>query len=136
MPEETMRTIFARNLKYYLDQAGKTQTDLCKYLNVSSATTSDWCNARKMPRADKIQSIANWLGISIGSLMESNSDSSNSSDLTYYFDEETREIVQFMYENPEYKILFDASKKVKKEDIMFVKEMIDRIRGNTDDAGY
>lgn len=79
MSEETMRTIFAKNLRYYLEQSGKNQTDLCKYLNVSSATASDWCNARKMPRADKIQSIANWLGISIGSLMEGSKGSPNHS---------------------------------------------------------
>ena len=36
-------------------------------------------------------------------------------------------MAQFLYENPDYKVLFDASRKVKKEDIEFVKQMIDRM---------
>ena len=40
-----------------------------------------------------------------------------------------------MFKHPEYKVLFDASRKVKKEDIEFVKEMIDRVRGDSNDTG-
>ena len=49
--------------------------------------------------------------------------------------DDARELAQFMFENPEYKVLFDASRKVKKEDIEFVKQMIDRMRGDVDDTG-
>ena len=48
------------------------------------------------------------------------------SDQIYYLNDDAREMAQFMFENPEYKVLFDASRKVKKEDIEFVKEFIDR----------
>ena len=48
-------------------------------------------------------------------------------DAPYYLNDDAREMAQFMFENPEYKVLFDASRKVKKEDIQFVKEMIDRL---------
>lgn len=51
----------------------------------------------------------------------------------YYMNEDARDLAQFMFENPEYKVLFDASRKVKKEDIDFVKQMIDRVRGDVDD---
>lgn len=132
MPEETLRTIFAKNLRYYLEKANRNQTDLCKYMHVSSATASDWCNARKMPRADKIQSIANWFGINIGDLME---DKSTHLEERYYLNDDAREMAQFLFENPEYKVLFDASRKVKKDDIDFVKQMIDRVRGDSNDTG-
>ena len=45
----------------------------------------------------------------------------------YYLNEDARDMAQFLFENPEYKVLFDASRKVKPEDIQFVKEMIDRM---------
>ena len=32
--------------------------------------------------------------------------------------DDARDIAQFLYENPEYKVLFDASRNVKKEDIV------------------
>ena len=54
----------------------------------------------------------------------------------YYLNNDARDMAQFLFENPEYKVLFDASRKVKKEDIDFVKQMIDRVRGNSDDTGY
>ena len=56
----------------------------------------------------------------------------NHEDSIYYLDDDAREMAQFMYENPDYKVLFDASRKVKKEDIEFVKEMIDRLSNRND----
>lgn len=53
----------------------------------------------------------------------------------YYINDEAREMAEFLFKNPEYKVLFDASRKVKKEDIEFVKQMIDRVRGDSDDTG-
>ena len=50
----------------------------------------------------------------------------------YYLDDDARDMAQFLYENPDYKVLFDASRKVKKEDIQFVKEMIDRMSNKND----
>ena len=55
--------------------------------------------------------------------------------ISYYLNEDARELAQFMFENPEYRVLFDASRKVKKEDIAFVKQMMDRMRGDVDDTG-
>lgn len=46
---------------------------------------------------------------------------------SYYLNPKARDMAQFLFENPEYKVLFDASRKVKPEDIQFVKEMIDRM---------
>ena len=125
MSEEEYKVIFSKNLTHYLEINHKSQADLCKYIKVSSATVSDWCNGKKLPRMDKIQSICNWLKIEKSDLLEAPSATSAS----YYFNEEAREMAQFLYENPDYKVLFDASRKVKPEDIQFVKEMIDRVNG-------
>ena len=123
MSEEEYKIIFSRNLLYYLELDGKTQADLCKHMNVSSATASDWCNGKKMPRMDKIQSICNWLRIEKSDLLE-DKENRNSS---YYLNDDARDIAEFLYSNPEYKVLFDATRKIKKDDIQFVKEMIDRM---------
>lgn len=45
----------------------------------------------------------------------------------YYLNDDAREMAQFMFDNPEYKVLFDATRKVKKEDIEFVKDFIERL---------
>ena len=54
-------------------------------------------------------------------------DNQTPSDVPYYLDEEAAEIAQEVYDRPELRILFDASRKASKEDINFVVEMIDRM---------
>lgn len=128
MPEETLRAIFAKNLKYYMGQMNRTQTDLCKYMKVSSATVSDWCNGRKMPRADKIQAIAKWLGVNIGDLMQENS--------KYYVNDETAKVAQEIFENRELRVLFDAARDASPEDLRTTYDMLmalKRKEQNTDD---
>lgn len=62
--------VFAQNLQYQLDKHSKRQVDLAAELGVSSATTSDWLNAKKMPRMDKISHIAEWLGCELSDLLQ------------------------------------------------------------------
>lgn len=64
-----LKATFARNLKQHLVEGNKTQADLARYLHVSTAAVSDWANGNKMPRADKIQSICNWLHIDLQDLL-------------------------------------------------------------------
>lgn len=127
MSEEEYKKVFARNLTYFLELNHKTQADLYKYVGVSSATASDWCNGKKMPRMDKIRSICAWLEIEQSDLLEDRAKKT----VSYYLDDDARDMAEFLYSNPEYKVLFDASRKVKKEDIQFVKEMIDRMSGRS-----
>lgn len=125
MSEEEYRKIFVKRLKYYMDINEKTQMDLMRDLGLSSSTVSNWCTGTKLPRMGKIQMLADYFGINKSDLIEDKTETS--SNQVYYLDDDAREMAQFMYENPEYKVLFDASRKVKKEDILFVKEMIDRL---------
>lgn len=69
MGTEDINTLFSKNLLYWLDKRGKTQADLYKRLDVSSATASDWCNSKKMPKADKLVQIAEWLMIELSDLL-------------------------------------------------------------------
>ena len=71
----------------------------------------------------QIQTICNWLRIEKSDLLEDKK-SKNSS---YYLYDDAKELAEFLYTNPEYKVLFDATRKVKKDDIQFIKEMIDRM---------
>lgn len=70
MESNTINIIFSKKLNYWLERRGKTQADLYKRLNVSSATASDWCNSKKMPKADKLVLIAKWLMIELSDLLE------------------------------------------------------------------
>lgn len=64
------KEIFARNLKKYMDRAGKSQKDMAEVVGVSPATFSDYINAKKYPRIDKIDIMADYFGILKSDLIE------------------------------------------------------------------
>ena len=119
---------FAEMLKYYLMMNNKTQSDLVNDLGFDKSTVSNWCAGLRVPKVDVIIDIANYLHVNVGDLIEDNRNED-----TYYLDDDARDMAQCIYENPEYQVLFDASRKVKKEDIDFVKQMIDRMSNKGDD---
>ena len=99
--------------------------DVAKATGIRNGVFTDWKMGRYTPKSDKLQKIADYFGVSLEYLTtgEEPEDRPN-----YYLNEDAKDLAQFLFENPEYKVLFDASRKVKKEDIQFIKEMIDRAR--------
>ena len=125
MSEEAQKRIFTRNLNSYIEASGKTQLEIAKSIGVSPQTFNTWCKGIAIPRMGKVQALADYFHINKSDLIEDKSNSSEEE--TYYLNDDARDMAQFLYENPDYKVLFDASRKVKKEDIDFVKQMIDRM---------
>ena len=70
MADESLNKIFSDNLNYWLFVRDKSQADLAKQMGVSSATSSDWCNEKKIPRTDKLVAISRWLMIELSDLIE------------------------------------------------------------------
>ena len=62
--------IFARNLKRYVDNSGKTQKEIASAINISCGTFCDWMKCRSYPRMDKIQLLAEYFGIQKSDLVE------------------------------------------------------------------
>ena len=76
-----------------------------------------------MPRTDKIQAIARWLGVGIGDLMEEKEPESE-----YYLNPKTREIAQEIYENKNLSLLFDAARDASPEDLQTVHTMLSALK--------
>ena len=127
MSEEEIRRTFAKNLNTFLALNGYNQADLARKMHVSTTTASKWCTGKAAPRMDKIQAITNWLGLENGDLVVEHA---ITPDENYYIDKDARDIANFLHKNPEYRVLFDATRNVKPEDISFVKTVIDRVNGN------
>ena len=64
------KEVFARNLKMYMERAGKSQKDMAEIVGVSTPTFSDYINAKKYPRIDKIDILADYFGILKSDLIE------------------------------------------------------------------
>ncbi|MEY8437955.1 helix-turn-helix domain-containing protein [Anaerotruncus colihominis] len=67
---QRQRDIFASNLRRCMVSAKKEQIDIAKALGVTSSTVSDWANAKKYPRVDKMQALADYLGVLLSDLRE------------------------------------------------------------------
>lgn len=64
------KEIFAKNLKRYLKIKNKNQLELSEDLGFKQSTVSDWMNAKKYPRIDKIQILADYFDIMKSDLTE------------------------------------------------------------------
>ena len=64
------KEVFARNLKYYMERAGMNQKEMAKIVGVSAPAFCEWLNAKKYPRIDKIEILANYFGVLKSDLIE------------------------------------------------------------------
>jgi transcriptional regulator with XRE-family HTH domain len=64
------KTVFARNLRHYIEQSGKDRRELAEIWGFPYSTLSEWLNARKYPRIDRIEIMADYFGILKSDLIE------------------------------------------------------------------
>ena len=123
------------NIRFLRTKKGYSQDDIANKLGYKSFTTiQKWESGVSEPPLKALKKLSEIFNIDMNDLATKKLSTDTSSDNNvYYLDDDARDMAQFMYENPEYKVLFDASRKVKKEDIDFVKQMIDRMSNQGDD---
>ena len=126
MSDEDYRRIFARNLSRYMELCNKKQADIINDLGINKSAVSTWINGTRMPRMDKVQALADYFGINKSDLLEDKG--TQEEDNSYYIDEDAKELAQFLFKNPEYRILFDAAKDVSADDLEMVKTIIDKFK--------
>lgn len=121
MSEDMGRKIYELRM-----QRGMTLEELGNKVGVGKSTVRKWENGMiANMRRDKIQKVADALGVSPGYLMGWDEEPAE----PYYLDDDARDLAEFLHKNPNYKVLFDASRTVAPEDIEFVRQMIERMGG-------
>ena len=92
------KNTFANNFVFYLKKTRKNQSDVANYLGVTTSTVSDWANAKKYPRVDKMQALADYLGVLISDLRE---ERSRDLDKSPVLSEEDKKIIEMFRLIPE-----------------------------------
>lgn len=64
------KEIFAKNLSSYMSKKKIDRYKLCDDLDFKYSTLSEWLSAKKYPRIDKIEKLANYFDISKSALIE------------------------------------------------------------------
>ena len=114
---DTAREIFVKNLRFFMEARGITQADICRELEVSSATASDWCSGKKYPRVDAMQRLADLLGVRFSSLTTEDG-------IESYEDDQRLEA---LHQNPRLGLLFDRAKKLSSSDVEAVLAVVSSI---------
>lgn len=104
---DAAREIFVRNLRYFMEAKGISQADICRELDKSSATVSDWCSGKKYPRIDAMQQLADLLGVRYSSLTTENGTA----------DYEDMRRLEALHQNPRLGLLFDRTRKMSSADV-------------------
>ena len=88
---------------------------------IGKSTFSDWKSGRSEPKNEKLQKIADCLGVSPNYFT---SDESCECNVGYYLNDETAAIAQDIFENKELRLLFDAARDAEPEDLETVHSML------------
>lgn len=67
------KEVMAKNLSYYVARSGKTQKEMAAIVGVAPSTFNDWLKAKKYPRIDKIEILADYFGVLKSDLIEEKS---------------------------------------------------------------
>ena len=79
---------FAKNLTYYIDKHGKEQKEIAEAIDVAPSTFNAWVKAKKYPRIDKIELLANYFGILKSDLIEEHTNRTNLKTISITEDEQ------------------------------------------------
>ena len=121
------RQIMAKNILKYMEQENLKATDICKALGFKQNTFSDWVNAKTYPRIDAIEKLANYFNISKADLVEDTT-------TEYYQDKATAVMAEKLFESKEMRLLFDATKDSKPEDLKMAADLLLRLKGTNPDG--
>ena len=108
MTDDEQKKIFSKNLSYYVSLSGKQQKEIADELNYNQKTFNGWCTGLSMPKAGKIQTLADYFHID-------KSDLTDKKNLTKLRSKEYERILDVC--NMNYKGVLHWSEDMKTEDI-------------------
>lgn len=127
MSEDLQKTIFKDNLNRILQERHKSQKEVADAIGVSPQTFNTWCQGIAMPRMGKLQLLADYFMINKSDLIEDHSDPDSASP-KYYFDDKAAAMAQTLFEDENYRMLFDAAKDCTPEDLRMAADMLKRFK--------
>ena len=111
---------------------GVTPYRVAKETGVSTSTLSSWKTGRYTPKQDKLQKIADYFGVTTEYLLGvPNLGPQNGTG--WYINKETAKAAQEVFDDPDLRILFDAARDSRPEDIRMAAEMLRRLKRTNPD---
>lgn len=115
-----------------LQEKGLTAYKVAKDTGVSRSTLAAWKKKEYTPKLDKLQKLANYLGVSIQYLTGESNEVDDTQQMQapngYYVDKETAEYAEMLRTRPNARLLFSAAKDISKEDMQKAVEYIEFLK--------
>ena len=112
---------FAERLRLLRKQRNLSQQQLADKLGISNSTISMYERGEREPDFEMLELIGDYFNVDTNYLLGKEIGS------TYYLDPEVAELAKVLYERPEMRILFDASKNATTEDVQMAADLLDRL---------
>ena len=134
---------FNEMLKQIRLKRGLSQKEVAEKLEITPASYNLYENGKRNPNIDMLKKIANFFNVDIDFLIgytpqESSEACSSKNNEHYYYDDETRQIAQEAFENPELRTLFKVARDIPPErlraHIEFMKTLKEQERGNGEEG--
>lgn len=103
------------------DKKGVKDADVAKATGITKSTFSDWKNGRSKPKDEKLLKIAEYFEVTLDYLRTGEESSQPDG---YYLNNETAQMAQEIFENKELRILFNAARDAKPEDLKTTCDML------------
>ena len=128
---------FQNVLKSLRKAQGLTQDELAKILKISRSTIGMYENGSREPDYETLENIADYFNVDIDYLLGRTNKTTILPNY-YYLNDETRQIAQEAFENPELRILFKVARDIPPErlraHIDFMKTLKEQERGKHDEG--
>ena len=124
--------MFYDNFLKLCQQRGISVYKATKDMGIGQATATRWKQGTATPKADTLQKIADYFGVTTDYLLTGETKKSPASALTE--DEELNELLEELKNNPGKRLLFSKTKNATKEDIEKIVAMVDILTAGTN--GY
>ena len=128
---------FQSVLKSLRKANGLTQDELAKILKISRSTIGMYENGSREPGYETLEAIADYFNVDIDYLL-GRTNKTTIIPNHYYLNDETRQIAQEAFENPELRTLFKVARDIPPDrlraHIEFMKSLKEQERGNNDEG--
>lgn len=123
MTEMEQKRILSKNLQDLIAKSGKEQKQVAFDLGEKPNTFNQWVKGRAIPSVSALHKVATYFNVSFDMLVNEyvNPD-------IYYTNPDAARIAQKLYEDRNYRILFDAAQDAKPEDILMAADILKRFK--------
>lgn len=108
-------------------------SDVARATGVPYSTFTDWRASRYVPKYDKLQKIADFFGVSVDYLLSENPDTTDApvqkiEQPVYYTNPDTAKKAQELFDDPKYRVLFDAAEGSDPDDLQMAADLLLRLK--------